>query len=64
MDGITGQITSTPVVDGYDTILANIIKSGTSVNVSYAIDYNDLTPDQQQCVQDFTQLLIDNAPSE
>ena len=60
--GIIGQITNTPVVDGYDCILANIIKSGTSVNMSYDIAYADLSDAEKQTVQDFTQLIVDNAP--
>lgn len=61
MTGLTGQITGTPAVQGYDCILANIIKDGTVTNISYEIKWDELTDEEKACVTDFTNLLINKA---
>jgi len=63
MSSVIAEITSTPPVGIYDGISANIYKTGTEINMSYSIDYADLTPAQKLICDQFSDLVVSLAPT-
>ena len=59
---INASIVQTPVVAGIDNISVTCIKNGTSTNEMYDLDYDTLSASDKQKVDDFIQLVIDQAP--